>query len=69
MYVRLNHFAVHLKLTHCKSTILQKKEKKEKKLVFISRRVLIYRILLVERNRAAYFHCSETVTSKPQLGL
>ena len=26
-YVKLNHFAVHLKLTHCKSTILQYKIK------------------------------------------
>ena len=31
IYVELNHFAAHLKLTqHCKSTILQLKRKKNK---------------------------------------
>ena len=30
IYVKLNYFAVHQKLTHCKSTIPQFKKKKER---------------------------------------
>ena len=29
IYIKLNHFAVYLKLTHCKSIILQLKKKKK----------------------------------------
>ena len=44
VYVQLNHFAIHVKLTqHCKSTILQYKIKIKLKKIKIS---LIYTLLI-----------------------
>ena len=64
MYVQLNHFAVHRKLTqHCKSTVLQLKKKKnifrQNQREFFIRRPVIQQMHMFFKQKERVLQCKQ----------